>query len=159
TRYCAAMLPRCIGSRPKPLLGLRCLDRLTHVIGARDAPRYSSPRSAPGRDLPFPRSSTMPALRIPRRVLALAAPVAAAIAFTGVATAAPPQPLGTAITIGCINQGSLASFTSVTAQPGPDEGIPGGHVLFSTREALWPVPAAGQVSVAWLNRNNGRAGI
>ncbi|KHJ74228.1 MULTISPECIES: hypothetical protein [Rhodococcus] len=101
----------------------------------------------------------MPALRIPRRVLTLAAPVAAAIAFTGVATAAPPQPLGTAITIGCINQGSLASFTSVTAQPGPDEGIPGGHVLFSTREALWPVPAAGQVSVAWLNRNNGRTGI
>jgi len=81
--------------------------------------------------------------------------------FTGVATAAPPQPMGTAITIGCINQGSLASLTAVTAQPGPnaDPGIPAGNVLFSTREALWPVPAAGQVSVAWLNRSNGRAGV
>ncbi|MEU5840641.1 hypothetical protein [Rhodococcus sp. NPDC047139] len=101
----------------------------------------------------------MPALRIPRRVLALATPVAAAILFTGVAAAAPPQPMGTAITIGCINQGSLASMTAVTAQPGPDTAIPAGNVLFSTREAMWPIPAAGQVSVAWLNRSNGRAGV
>ena len=102
----------------------------------------------------------MPALRILRRALAVAAPAAAAIVFTGVATAAPPQPMGTAITIGCINQGSLASLTAVTAQPGPnaEPGIAPGHVLFSTREALWPIPAAGQVTVAWLNHTNGRAG-
>lgn len=103
----------------------------------------------------------MPALRIPRRALALTAPIAAAVLFTGVATAAPPQPMGTAITIGCLNQGSLASLTSVTAQPGPDSApaIAPGHVLFSTREAAWPIPAAGQVTVAWLNRSNGRVGL
>lgn len=102
----------------------------------------------------------MPALRFPR-TLALTAPIAAAILFTGVATAAPPQGLGTAITIGCLNQGSLASLTSVTAHPGPsdDPGIAPGHVLFSTREAAWPIPAAGQVTVAWVNRSNGRAGL
>lgn len=103
--------------------------------------------------------------RLPRtltRLLpALAAPVAAAMMFTGVATAAPPQGLGTAITIGCLNQGSLASLTSVTAHPGPnaDPPIAAGHVLFSTREAAWPIPAAGQVTVAWVNTSNGRAGL
>ncbi|UYP19764.1 hypothetical protein OED52_04185 [Rhodococcus sp. Z13] len=103
----------------------------------------------------------MPALRIPRRTLALLAPLAAAIMFTGVATAGPPQSMGTAITVGCLNQGSLASATAVTAQPGPssEPNIPSGHVLFSTREAAWPIPAAGQVTVAWLNRSNGRTGI
>ncbi|MEE2034112.1 hypothetical protein [Rhodococcus chondri] len=103
----------------------------------------------------------MPALRFTRRALAVAAPAAAAVLFTGVATAAPPQPMGTAITIGCLNQGSLASLTSVTAQPGPEAQPPlaPGHVLFSTTEAMSPMPAAGQVTVAWMNRDNGRTGI
>lgn len=103
----------------------------------------------------------MPAQRISRRALALTAPIAAAVLFTGVATAAPPQSMGTAITIGCLNQGSLASLTAVTAHAGPEAEPPiaPGHVLFSTREAAWPAPAAGQVTVAWLNRSNGRTGI
>jgi hypothetical protein len=103
----------------------------------------------------------MSAVRFTRRTLTFAAPVAAAVLFAGVATAAPTQPLGTAITIGCLNQGSLASLTSVAAHPGPDEehGIAAGHVQFTTTQALWPVPAAGQVTVAWLNRGNGRTGI
>lgn len=103
----------------------------------------------------------MPALRFTRRALAVAAPAAAALLFTGVATAAPPQPMGPAITIGCINQGSLASLTAVTAQAGPEAqpALAPGHVLFSTSQALWPMPAAGQVTVAWVNRDNGRTGI
>ncbi|MGV9747105.1 hypothetical protein ACWDTG_19660 [Rhodococcus zopfii] len=103
----------------------------------------------------------MSALRITRRILATAAPVAAAVLFTGVAAAAPPQGLGTAVTIGCLNQGSLASVTAVTAQPGP-EGSPAigsGEVLFSSAPALGPMPAAGQVTVAWLNRDTGQAGL
>ena len=80
------------------------------------------------------------------------APVAAAALFTGVAAAAPPQGLGTAVTIGCLNQGSLASFSAITAQPGPEASPPigAGEVLFTSAPALGPVPAAGQVTVAWL---------
>lgn len=103
----------------------------------------------------------MSAPRSIRRALTFAAPVAAAVLFTGVAAAAPPQPMGTAVTIGCLNQGSLASLTAVTAQPGPETepAIAAGHVLFTTHQALPPLPAAGQVSVAWLNRTTGRTGI
>lgn len=103
----------------------------------------------------------MSALRITRRILATAAPVAAAVLFTGVAAAAPPQGLGTAVTIGCLNQGSLASFTTVTAQAGPETSpaIGAGEVLFATGPALGPAPAAGQVTVAWLNRDTGMAGL
>lgn len=103
----------------------------------------------------------MSALRRTRRALTFAAPVAAALLFTGVATAAPPQPFGVALTIGCINQASLASLTAVTAHAGPDgeAGIAPGHVRFSSREAAWPIPAANQVTVAWINRDNGRTGI
>ncbi|NLV77875.1 MAG: hypothetical protein GXY65_00755 [Rhodococcus sp.] len=103
----------------------------------------------------------MPALRAIRRALTLAAPVAAAVALAGAATAAPAQPVGTAVTIGCLNQGSLASFTTVTAQPGPetDPAIAPGHVVFSTGPAIGIMPAAGQVSVAWLNRDTGAAGM
>ncbi|WP_068165499.1 hypothetical protein [Rhodococcus phenolicus] len=103
----------------------------------------------------------MSALRITRRILVAAAPVAAAVLFTGVAAAAPPQGMGTAVTIGCLNQGSLASATAVTAQAGPEASpaIGAGQVLFSTAPALGPVPAAGQVTVGWLNRDTGQAGL
>ncbi|MGW0018737.1 hypothetical protein ACWDUD_10460 [Rhodococcus sp. NPDC003382] len=103
----------------------------------------------------------MSALRMTRRILAVAAPIAAAALFTGVAAAAPPQGLGTAVTIGCLNQGSLASFSAITAQPGPEASPPigAGEVLFTSAPALGPVPAAGQVTVAWLNRDTGQAGI
>ncbi|MGX7731783.1 hypothetical protein G6038_08365 [Rhodococcus sp. 14C212] len=103
----------------------------------------------------------MSAARTTRAILATAAPIAAAVLFAGSAGAAPPQSLGTALTFGCLNQGSLASITAVTAQAGPEAnpGIPPGHVLFSTAPGMGPMPAAGQVSVAWLNQSTGQAGI
>lgn len=103
----------------------------------------------------------MSVLRPIRRALCLTAPVATAVVLAGAATAAPAQPIGTAITIGCLNQGSLASFTTVSAQPGPETtpAIAPGHVVFSTAPAVGILPAAGQVSVAWVNRDTGMSGL
>ena len=43
---------------------------------------------------------------------AIGLPIAASVMFAGVASADPPHPFGgAAVTIGCPNQGSLASLT------------------------------------------------
>lgn len=104
----------------------------------------------------------MAAQRFIRKFLAVSAPVAAAVAVGTVlaapASADPPHPFGgPAYTIGCPNQGSLASVTAVTGQSGAPIGP--GQILFESHPALPPIPAAGQMTVAWVNTTTGQAGI
>jgi len=95
------------------------------------------------------------ALRTISRLIALAAPAAAAVLIAGSAAAAPPHPFGgPAWTIGCPNQGSLMSVTGMTG-----ETIAPGVIRFNSFPGAFPMPAAGQVTVAWVNNSNGRAGL
>lgn len=98
----------------------------------------------------------MTALRTTLRIIALAVPMAATTLLPGAAGAGPPpHPFGgPAITIGCSNQGSLMSLTAVTG-----ETVAPGVIRFESHPAVFPVPAAGQVTVAWVNTNSGQAGI
>ena len=94
------------------------------------------------------------------RVSILAGVAATGLLAAGQAQALPPHPFGPpALTIGCANQGSLMSLTGATGQSGPEPGINPGEIRFATFPAAPPVPAAGQVTVAWVNRNTGRSGI
>ncbi|MDG3012747.1 hypothetical protein G4X40_21645 [Rhodococcus sp. D2-41] len=104
----------------------------------------------------------MTARRFARKFLTIAAPVAAAVTvgalFAAPASADPPHPFGgPAYTIGCPNQGSIASVTAVTGQSGAPIGP--GQILFESHPALPPIPAAGQMTVAWVNTNTGQSGI
>ena len=95
------------------------------------------------------------ALRTISRLIALAAPAAAAVLIAGSAAAAPPHPFGgPAWTIGCPNQGSLMSVTGMTG-----ETIAPGVIRFNSFPGAFPMPAAGQVTVAWVNTNTGQSGI
>lgn len=97
----------------------------------------------------------MSALRTTSRLIALAAPAAAAILFAGTVAAAPPHPFGgPAWTIGCPNQGSLMSVTGMTG-----ETIAPGVIRFNSFPGAFPMPAAAQVTVAWVNTNTGQSGI
>ncbi|WP_430332489.1 hypothetical protein [Rhodococcus sp. ACT016] len=78
------------------------------------------------------------------------------------ANALPPHPFGPpALTIGCPNQGSLMSLTGATGQSGPEQTPPigPGEIRFETFPAAPPIPAAGQVTVAWINLSTGAVGI
>ncbi|MFD4182624.1 hypothetical protein [Rhodococcus sp. NPDC058514] len=102
----------------------------------------------------------MSALRTTRMILTLAAPAAFAFLAAGPATALPPHPFGLpALTIGCPNQGSLMSLTAATGQSGPEPGIGPGEIRFQSFPAAPPIPAAGRVTVAWLNTSTGQSGI
>ncbi|MCQ4119512.1 hypothetical protein [Rhodococcus tibetensis] len=106
----------------------------------------------------------MTALRFVHRIAALTFPVAACAALlsTGSAAADPPHPFGgSALTIGCPNQGSLMSLTALTGQSGPEASPPiaDGDIRFESRPAAPPIPAAAQITVAWVNTDNGRSGI
>ncbi|AQA20720.1 putative secreted protein [Rhodococcus sp. MTM3W5.2] len=102
----------------------------------------------------------MSALRTTRMILTLAAPAAAAVLVAGPATALPPHPFGLpALTIGCPNQASPMSLTAATGQSGPEPGIAPGEIRFQSFPAAPPIPAAGQVTVAWLNTTTGRNGV
>jgi len=106
----------------------------------------------------------MSALRTTRMILTLAAPVATAALIGGLmagpATALPPHPFGLPVlTIGCPNQGSLMSLTAATGQSGPEPGIAPGEIRFQSFPAAPPIPAAGQVTVAWLNTTTGQSGV
>lgn len=84
----------------------------------------------------------------------------AGLLATAPAHAGPPHPFGPpALTIGCPNQGSLMSLTGATGQSGPEPGINPGEIRFQTFPAAPPVPAAGQVTVAWVNMDTGQSGI
>src|SRR3546814_12204091 len=86
-------------------------------------------------------------------------PIAASVMFAGVASADPPHPFGgAAVTIGCPNQGSLASLTGPTGQSGPESNPPiaKGDIRFDSFPAAAPIPAAGQVTVAWANPDTGK---
>ncbi|MDH6678754.1 hypothetical protein M2284_002967 [Rhodococcus sp. LBL1] len=100
----------------------------------------------------------------PRRFLRWAVPAAvvAALAVPATANALPPHPFGPpALTIGCPNQGSLMSLTGATGQSGPEQTPPigPGEIRFETFPAAPPIPAAGQVTVAWINLSTGAVGI
>ncbi|WP_305091356.1 hypothetical protein [Prescottella sp. R16] len=87
---------------------------------------------------------------------------AAALVAPATAAAAPPHPFGPpALTVGCPNQGSLMSLTGATGQSGPEQSPPigPGELRFASFPAAPPIPAAGQVSVAWINLNTGAAGV
>lgn len=97
------------------------------------------------------------AQRIARRILGFAVPLAAALTlvFAGTAAAAPPHPFGgPAVTIGCPNQGSLMSITGLTG-----ETVAPGVIRFNSFPGAFPIPAAAQVTVAWVNTNTGQSGI
>jgi len=100
-----------------------------------------------------------------RRILRSAAVTAAALATVAVpatAAALPPHPFGPpALTIGCANQGSLMSLTGATGQSGPEQNPPigPGEIRFETFPAAPPIPAAGQVTVAWVNLDTGASGM
>lgn len=97
------------------------------------------------------------------RILAVVGlPIVASFAYVGTASADPPHPFGgAAVTIGCPNQGSLASMTGLTGQSGPEANPPiaKGDIRFESFPAAAPIPAAGQVTVAWVNTDTGKAGI
>ncbi|MFC4604497.1 hypothetical protein [Rhodococcus kronopolitis] len=94
------------------------------------------------------------------RITALTAPLAAAALFAAPGQALPPHPFGPpALTIGCPNQGSLMSLTGGTGQSGPEPGIAPGWIRFASFPAAPPIPAAGQVTVAWINTDTGQTGI
>lgn len=93
---------------------------------------------------------------------ALAAAAAATVAIPATADALSPHPFGPpALTIGCANQGSLMSLTGATGQSGPEQDPPigPGEIRFSTFPAAPPIPAAGQVTVAWINLDTGATGV
>lgn len=88
------------------------------------------------------------------------AAASACLLAAGPAQALPPHPFGPpALTIGCPNQGSLMSLTAATGQSGPEPGIGPGELRFETFPAAPPLPAAGQVTVAWLNFDTGQSGV
>ncbi|MGW0044715.1 hypothetical protein [Rhodococcus sp. NPDC003348] len=88
------------------------------------------------------------------------AAAAALLASVPAAQALPPHPFGPpALTIGCANQGSLMSLTGATGQSGPEPGINPGEIRFQSFPAAPPIPAAGQVTVAWVNYDTGQNGI
>ncbi|WFR71290.1 hypothetical protein P9209_19255 [Prescottella defluvii] len=99
----------------------------------------------------------------PRRFLRWAVPAAvvAALAVPATANALPPHPFGPpALTIGCPNQGSLMSLTGATGQSGPEQTPPiGPGEIRSNIPRGAPIPAAGQVTVAWINLSTGAVGI
>ncbi|MFD1813721.1 hypothetical protein [Rhodococcus gannanensis] len=98
--------------------------------------------------------------RTTTRVSILAAAAFAALLAAAPATALPPHPFGPpALTIGCPNQGSLMSLTGATGQSGPEPGIEPGWIRFQSFPAAPPIPAAGQVTVAWVNFDTGQTGI
>ncbi|AOW93894.1 hypothetical protein BFN03_17850 [Rhodococcus sp. WMMA185] len=101
--------------------------------------------------------------RLVRRIAAVTIPIAAATVMSaGNASADPPHPFGgPALTIGCPNQGSLASLTNLTGQSGPEASPPiaKGDIRFESFPAAPPIPAAAQVTVAWLNTDTGQSGI
>ncbi|MFC9789602.1 hypothetical protein [Rhodococcus sp. NPDC127528] len=102
----------------------------------------------------------MGARRTTLRILTLAVPAAAALVVAAPGQAMPPHPFGPpALTIGCPNQGSLMSLTGATGQSGPEPGINPGEIRFQTFPAAPPIPAAGQVTVAWVNFDTGQTGI
>ncbi len=65
------------------------------------------------------------------------------------------------MTIGCPNQGSLMSLTGATGQTGPEQNPPigPGEIRFESFPAAPPIPAAGQVTVAWVNLDTGASGM
>ncbi len=94
------------------------------------------------------------------RTSILAGAAVAGLLAAGPAQAGPPHPFGPpALTIGCPNQGSLMSLTGATGQSGPEPGIGVGEIRFQTFPAAPPIPAAGQVTVAWVNFDTGQSGI
>ncbi|MGW6378970.1 hypothetical protein ACWFRB_23190 [Rhodococcus sp. NPDC055112] len=102
----------------------------------------------------------MRALHTTQMILTLAAPAAAAVLIAGPAVALPPHPFGLpALTIGCPNQASPMSMTAATGQTGPEPGIGPGEIRFQSFPAAPPIPAAGQVTVAWLNSTTGQSGV
>jgi len=99
-----------------------------------------------------------------RRILRWTIPAAlvTALAVPATAAALPPHPFGPpALTIGCANQGSLISLTAATGQSGPEQTPPigPGEIRFETFPAAPPIPAAGQVTVAWINLDTGASGV
>lgn len=98
--------------------------------------------------------------RTTTRAFILAGATAAGLLAAAPANALPPHPFGPpALTIGCPNQGSLMSLTGATGQSGPEPGINPGEIRFQTFPAAPPIPAAGQVTVAWINFDTGQSGI
>ncbi|WP_031936934.1 hypothetical protein [Prescottella defluvii] len=91
----------------------------------------------------------------------LAGVAVAGLCVPATAQALPPHPFGPpALTIGCANQGSLMSLTGATGQSGPEQNPPigPGELRFETFPAAPPIPAAGQVTVAWINLDTGATG-
>lgn len=92
----------------------------------------------------------------------LAGVAVAGLCAPAAAHALPPHPFGPpALTIGCANQGSLMSLTGATGQSGPEQTPPigPGEIRFESFPAAPPIPAAGQVTVAWINLDTGAMGI
>ncbi|MGO4201633.1 hypothetical protein AB4Z09_07685 [Rhodococcus sp. TAF43] len=92
----------------------------------------------------------------------LAGVAVAGLCAPAAAHALPPHPFGPpALTIGCANQGSLMSLTGATGQSGPEQTPPigPGEIRFESFPAAPPIPAAGQVTVAWINLDTGATGI
>ncbi|MFF2028626.1 hypothetical protein ACFVW2_43510, partial [Streptomyces sp. NPDC058171] len=56
---------------------------------------------------------------------------------------------------------SLMSLTALTGQSGPEAVPPiaDGDIRFESHPAAPPIPAAAQVTVAWVNTDSGRSGI
>ncbi|ORL13050.1 hypothetical protein [Prescottella equi] len=96
------------------------------------------------------------------RSVAVAGAALAAVAVPATAQALPPHPFGPpAMTIGCANQGSLMSLTGATGQTGPEQNPPigPGEIRFESFPAAPPIPAADQVTVAWVNLDTGASGM